>query len=156
MNTQVTPTSVSATDVASLLQPVLVDLLALTLNGKQAHWHVQGKLFTQVHEQLDVLIEDARTYSDDVAERVVALGAPVDGRAEAVAEETKLPSFPTGFLSDEKVVAAIVEQLDATIATARKALDELDKVDLVSQDIVIELLRALEKHRWMFAAQLAS
>jgi starvation-inducible DNA-binding protein len=156
VSTQETTTSVSPTEVASILQPVLVDLLALALDGKQAHWHVRGKNFKQVHEQLDELIADARNYSDDVAERVVALGAPVDGRPETVAETTKVPSFQTGFIQDEKVVAAIVEQLDAAIATARKALDALDKVDLVSQDIVIELLRALEKHRWMFEAQVVS
>lgn len=156
MSTQETPTTVSSTEVASILQPVLVDLIALALDGKQAHWHVRGQTFKQVHEQLDELIAEARTYSDDVAERVVALGAPVDGRPETVAESTRVPSFQTGFVDTEKVVAAIVEQLDAVIATARKAMDALDKADPVSQDIVIELLRSLEKHRWMFEAQTAS
>lgn len=155
MSTQENATSVSATEVGTILQPVLVDLLALAMDGKQAHWHVRGKTFTQVHEQLDVMIADARTYSDEIAERVVALGAPVDGRPETVAETTKVPSFQTGFIADEKVVAAIVEQLDAVIARARETLKPLDELDPVSQDIVIETLRALEKHRWMFEAQVA-
>jgi starvation-inducible DNA-binding protein len=145
-----------ASEVASCLQPVLTDLLALTLNLKQAHWHVRGQHFTPVHELLDTVVADARTYSDDVAERVVALGVAVDGRPESVADKTSLPHIADGFLTDDKLVAAVVEQLDAAIESARAALKPLDEADPVSQDIVIELLRELEKHRWMFEAQTAS
>lgn len=149
-------TQAQASEVATCLQPILTDLLALTLNLKQAHWHVRGQHFIAVHELLDAVVADARTYSDDIAERVVALGVAVDGRPESVADKTTLPQVADGFLTDDKIVAAVVEQLDAAIATARAALEPLDEADQVSQDIVIELLRALEKHRWMFEAQTAS
>ncbi len=145
------PAGVDGQEVATHLQPLLLDLIALALNGKQAHWHVHGRHFTQVHEQLDVLVADARQYADEVAERVVALGVAVDGRPQTVAEGTK--TFPEGFLADDKVVALIVEHLDAVISHAREALDAVEEVDLVSQDLVIEILRTLEKHRWMFQAQ---
>jgi starvation-inducible DNA-binding protein len=105
---------------------------------------------------LDTVVADARTYSDDIAERVVALGVAVDGRPETVADRTSLPHIAEGFQTDDKIVAAVLEQLDAAIKSARATLEPLDKTDQVSQDIVIELLRALEKHRWMFAAQTAS
>jgi starvation-inducible DNA-binding protein len=137
--------------VASRLQPVLVDLIALGLNGKQAHWHVRGRHFTPLHEQLDTLVGDARTYADDVAERLVALGVAVDGRAQTVAESSG--SFPEGFLDDDKVIALIVDELEAVIERARETLDDLEELDLISQDLVIELVKVLEKHRWMFAAQ---
>jgi starvation-inducible DNA-binding protein len=145
---------VAGSEVGRFLQPVLVDLIALSLNGKQAHWHVQGRHFTQVHEQLDSLVDDVRRLSDDVAERLVALDVAVDGRPGTVSRTTELPDFDEGFLSDDKVVSAIVDQIDAAISRARAALEPLDDIDQVSQDIIIELLRALEKHRWMFAAQI--
>ena len=146
---------VAGKDVARCMQPVLVDLIALSLNAKQAHWHVQGHHFMQVHLQLDELVADARRFADEVAERLVALDATVDGRPAAVATTTNLPEFDQGFLADDKVVSAIVDQIDATIGRARAAVEPLDDIDKVSQDVVIELLRALEKHRWMFAAQTA-
>nr|WP_192756176.1 ferritin-like domain-containing protein [Actinopolymorpha pittospori] len=62
------------------MQPVLVDLLGLALNGKQLHWHVQGRLFLPIHQRLDKVIKDARGFADEVAERLVALGVPGDGR----------------------------------------------------------------------------
>lgn len=147
-------TGVSETDVASLLQPVLADLIASALNAKQAHWHVRGRTFTQVHEQLDTFIDDARSYADEIAERIVALGSAVDGTPETVARSTGVPGFPHGFTTDEKTVQAIVEELDAVISRARAGVAPLDDLDPVSQDVLIEVLRGLEKHRWMFAAQL--
>lgn len=146
-------TETPAKDVADLLQPVLVDLLALSLNLKQAHWLLRGKTFTQVHLQLDDVIADARDQADEVAERVVTLGGEVDGRPRTVAESTTLPVFTPGFVDVDAAIDGVIEQLDAAIATARKTLDPLDAMDPVSQDVVIELLRKLDKHRWMFRAQ---
>lgn len=146
-------TQVSGKDVAEYLQPVLVDLIALTLNAKQAHWHIQGRHFTPIHEQLDALVDDSRRFSDQVAERVVALGEPVDGRPRAVADAAVTPGH-SGFAPGKDAVTTIVKQLDDVISTARKTLEPLDQVDLVTQDIIIEAVGELEKHRWMFAAQL--
>jgi starvation-inducible DNA-binding protein len=144
---------VPAKEIAGLLQPLLVDLVALALNGKQAHWHVQGRHFTQLHEQLDVVVADARRAADQVAERVVALGVPVDGRPAAVATTSHLPELDHGFLDDDKVVREVLDQLDGVIKQGRQVLEPLAELDPISQDIVIEILRTLEKHRWMFAAQ---
>ena len=145
---------VSGKDVAKVLQPVLVDLVGLAQNGKQLHWHVRGRYFLPVHERLDVVIDDARDYADTVAERLVALDVTAHGVPATVATTTNLPKVAPGFISDDKVVGAVVDQLDATIARARTAMEALETTDPVSQDIVIEALRTLEKHRWMFAAQL--
>lgn len=144
---------ISSKAVAEQLQPVLVDLIALTLNAKQAHWHIQGRHFTPIHEQLDVLVADSRRLSDEVAERVVTLGAAVDGRPSAVARAS-VTSGLSGFAPGDDVVATIVKQLDDVIATARRTLGPLDDIDLVTQDLMIETVGELEKHRWMFAAQL--
>ena len=43
-----------AAGTAQFLSPVVLDLEALVVNGKQAHWHVRGGSFIGVHELLDV------------------------------------------------------------------------------------------------------
>lgn len=156
MATQKLTDQAQATQIAQWMHPVLTDLLALSLNLKQAHWHVRGRQFTQIHEQLDDVVDDARRLADEVAERVVALGISVDGRPATVADKTALPEFSEGFLIDDKIIAAVVEQLDAAIRRAREAVGPLDDLDQVSQDVIIEVLRCLDKHRWMFAAQSVS
>ena len=57
------------------LQAVLVDLIDLGLQGKQAHWNVVGPQFRTLHLELDEVVEDTRKWADEVAERLRALGA---------------------------------------------------------------------------------
>ncbi len=66
------------------LQETLIDLLGLSLIGKQAHWNVVGPRFRSVHLQLDEVV--SRTHADTVAERAAALGVPPDGRPETIAK----------------------------------------------------------------------
>lgn len=139
--------------VAAELQDLLVDFTALALNGKQAHWHVRGRLFLPLHEQLDVIVNDARAWADLVAERAVTLGVPVDGRPAAVAETTRVTPFQDGFVDDEKVVRLVIEELTEVAERTRGAAQRLGDLDLVTQDLVIEILRTLEQHLWMLQAQ---
>jgi starvation-inducible DNA-binding protein len=141
-------------ETSQILQARLVDLLALTLNVKQAHWHVAGRTFKQVHEQLDEITADVRAWSDEVAERAVTLDVPVDGRPGAVANSA-VGEFPAGFLSDDKVVDAVAEQIVSVVSGARADLDKLGELDLVTQDLVIGIVAGLEKHLWMLRAQRA-
>src|SRR6202795_4855520 len=79
--------------LAANLQRVLVDLIELQLQGKQAHWNVIGSNFRDLHLQLDELVDFARTGSDTIAERLRALDAVPDGRSDTVAGSTTLPQF---------------------------------------------------------------
>lgn len=141
--------------VAAELQDLLVDFTALSLNGKQAHWHVTGRLFVPLHEQLDTIVDDARVWADLVAERAVTLGVPVDGRPSTVAENARVSPFQEGFVEDEKVLRLVVDELTKVAERTRIAAERLGELDLVTQDLVIEIQRTMEKHLWMLQAQLA-
>ena len=139
--------------VTAVLQEALVDLTALALNGKQAHWHVHGPQFLPVHEHFDAIVDDARAWADLVAERAVTLGVSVDGRAATVASETAVGAFPTGFVEDGKAVALMRDLVETVVSRLRTHVDELGELDAVTQDLAIEILRGLEKHLWMLQAQ---
>ena len=145
-----------AAGVAQFLAPVVIDLEALVVNGKQAHWNVRGADFIAIHELLDHLVEHAQEFADDSAERIVALGLPVDSRVETVAAKTTLPALSDGFQDWKVTVTQIVAQLDAALVTVRAAVDGLDEVDLNSQDIVIGIERGLVKDRWLLQSHLAA
>lgn len=144
----------SRNESCRLLQGVLVDLLDLSLDLKQAHWNVRGPSFGQVHEQLDVIVAATRLHSDDVAERIVALGHPADGRAPTIAQGSRLEVFAEGFHRDNDIVEAVTTRLGATIAGARAAIEGLGDLDPISEDLVIGIVAELEKHHWMLRAQL--
>jgi len=128
----------------------------MVVNGKQAHWHVRGVNFQEVHELLDVIVEHAQDYADMAAERIVALGLPVDARIETVAANTTVPALKDGFQQSDKTIAAVIAGIDATLVSVRTAVDELEELDPVSQDVAIEIARGLEKDRWFLFAHVAS
>jgi len=135
------------------LQDLLVDLVALSLQGKQLHWHVQGKDFRSVHLQIDEVVESARTYSDQVAERAVTLGNAVDGTPEAVAKEHGLPGLPEGWVKDEDAVRMLADAVQAVVDRGRELI-EASEDEPVTQDLVIGIVGGLEKHLWMLRSQL--
>lgn len=144
-----------AAGVAQFFGTIVNDLTALGVNGKQAHWHVRGIAFVAVHELIDVVVDHAREWADLAAERVVALGLPVDARIETVAARTTIPSTSPGFNQIDRTVAELVAQIDATLVGVRTAIDELGELDAASQDVAIEISRGLEKDRWFLAAHVA-
>ncbi|MEQ0559089.1 DNA starvation/stationary phase protection protein [Amycolatopsis sp. NEAU-NG30] len=137
------------------LQATLVDLVDLSLIAKQAHWNVVGPNFRSAHLQLDELVNTARQYVDEVAERANAIGVSPNGKAKTVVESSGVPEYPDNWQSVESTVAAIVDILAALIERLRKRIDETDKSDLVTQDLLIEITRALEEAHWMWQAQQA-
>ena len=145
-----------ASGVAQFLSPVVIDLTALGVDGKQAHWHVRGANFQAVHELLDTIVDHAHDYADTAAERVVALGLPIDARIQTVGTKTTTPLLAAGFQQSDAVIAQVIASIDATLTTVRTAVDELAELDPVSQDVAIEIARGLEKDRWFLFAHLAT
>ncbi|WP_159498807.1 Dps family protein [Microbacterium sp. 18062] len=135
------------------LQKVLVDLIELSLQGKQAHWNVVGTNFRDTHLQLDEIIEAAREFGDTIAERMRALHALPDGRSDTVAETTTLPEFPQGEIATTEVVDLMTERLDAVTSTCRDVHDAVDEEDPTSADILHAVLERLEQLSWMVSAE---
>ena len=142
--------------VAQFLGPVVTDLTALSVDGKQAHWHVRGANFQAVHLLLDDVVTHVRDYADTAAERVVALGLPIDARIQTVGLRATTPVLTAGFQQSETVIADVIASIDATLVTVRTAVTELADLDPVSQDVAIEIARGLEKDRWFLFAHLAT
>ena len=135
------------------LQKVLVDLIELHLQGKQAHWNVVGKNFRDLHLQLDEIIESAREFSDEVAERLRSLHASPDGRSDTVAATTTLPAYPNGEIDTAETVDLITARLDSTVARMRAVHDEVDEEDPTSADLLHAFILKLEQYSWMVGAE---
>lgn len=142
-----------ASEVEKILQPILVDLIDLSLMLKQAHWNVRGALFIPLHEQLDRVCDTVREASDDLAERVVTIGYAARGLAQTIASETRLPSIRLGFLPTQEVVEVMSSRIEAVAVFIRQAIDELAELDPISQDLLIAISGKIEKHLWMLQSQ---
>lgn len=143
----------ASTDLTNSLQSVLVDLVELHLQGKQAHWNVVGKNFRDLHLQLDEIVEAAREFSDDVAERLRALHAVVDGRSDTVAATTSLPEFPNGEIFTADTIDLMTSRLDTVVARIRTVHDGVDAEDPTSADLLHQVIQRLEQLSWMVGAE---
>lgn len=144
-----------AARAAQFLTPVVIDLEALVVNGKQAHWHARGANFIGIHELLDEVVAHAQDYADTAAERVIALGLPLDARVGTVARKNSLPEPAAGFQGWEDTVAEVVGMIDAVLVTVRAAVAGLDS-DAGTQDVAVEIERGLTKDRWLLQAHVSA
>ncbi|WP_460497784.1 Dps family protein [Glycomyces tarimensis] len=140
---------------ASALQGALVDLIDLSLIGKQAHWNVYGKNFRSLHLQLDETVTTARNSADAVAERAIAIGASADGRASTVSSESSVPKIDPGQIADTDVIALFIDAYTSIISKMRERIDATESADPVTQDLLIGITAELEKQSWMFQAELS-
>lgn len=144
-----------AAGVAQFLTPVVHELVALAVNGKQAHWHVRGVNFIAVHELLDEVVAHAQEWADLAAERVVALGLPIDGRLATVAGKSGAANPKLGFQPYEEAIADVVAQIDLAAEKVGDAVEGLEHLDPVSQDVAIEIRRGLDKDRWFLFSHIS-
>jgi starvation-inducible DNA-binding protein len=143
----------ASAELGSNLQSVLVDLVELHMQGKQAHWSVVGHNFRDLHLQLDEIIESVRGFSDELAERMRALDALPDGRTETVTKTTRLPRFPAGEVDTLETVGLITERLELTVANVRGVHDAVDDEDPTSADLLHGVIEKLEQYAWMVSAE---
>jgi starvation-inducible DNA-binding protein len=139
--------------LVSSLQQVHVDLIELHLQGKQAHWNVVGPNFRDLHLQLDEIVEEARGFSDTIAERLRALHAVPDGRSDTVAATTTLPNYPHGEVLTKDTVDLITQRLEATARTLRDVHDDVDEADPSTADLLHAIIVRLEQLAWMVSAE---
>ena len=135
------------------LQKVLVDLVELAGQGKQAHWNVVGTNFRDTHRILDEIIEAARGFGDEVAERMRALHGIPDGRSRTVSATTSLPEYPAGEVDTSDTIDLVTVRLESVVSTMREVHDRVDEEDPTTADILHAVIASLEQFAWMVSAE---
>jgi len=128
-------------------------LVDLALSSKQAHWNVTGPNFQGLHALFDEIAVGVREYSDEVAERVRALGGLSRGTLEDVKTATSLPEFPATETKWDELANVMHARLVAVSEELRGRAEGVED-DLVTQDLYIEVMGGLDKWAWMVQAHL--
>ncbi|MEE1802840.1 MULTISPECIES: DNA starvation/stationary phase protection protein [unclassified Streptomyces] len=128
--------------------------LALTL--KHVHWNVVGPHFIAVHEMLDPQVDAVRGMVDETAERISTLGGSPAGTPGALVRERGWDDYAVGRAEAIEHLGALDLVYTGIIADHRRAVDAVDKLDPVTQDLLIQHLRSLELFQWFIRAHLES
>lgn len=140
--------------VASMLQERLSASIDMQLTLKHVHWNVVGSNFIGVHEMLDPQYAAVSQMSDDLAERIASLGHEPMGVPGFVAKNRTWDDYPLNRAGTLEHLAQLDKAYVGMIEDHRKAMEALDELDMVSQDIIIGHLGQLEKFSWFVRAHL--
>jgi starvation-inducible DNA-binding protein len=107
---------------------MLVDLVDLSLLGRQLHWSVVGRDFPSLHLQLDEFVDAWHGVADTVAERAVAIGHFPDGQSPTVATQAAVAPVDRGPIGDADVVRLLTRRIADVSERARGRMDRLGEL----------------------------
>jgi starvation-inducible DNA-binding protein len=139
---------------AAALQERLHSLNDLHLTLKHVHWNVVGPNFIAVHEMLDPQVDAVRSMVDDIAERIATLGVSPVGTPGALVASRTWEDYPIGRATTTAHLAELDKVYAGVIASHRSAADATEKLDPVTNDLLIGQLHELEKFHWFVRAHL--
>lgn len=143
-----------AARVIELLQSRLHACNDLQLTLKHVHWNVVGPHFIAVHEMIDPQVIDVRDMADDLAERIATLGGSPQGTPGSIVAQRDWDDYTLGRAPTQEHLAALDHVYRGVISSYRDAINELDKLDLVTQDLLIGQTEKLELFHWFVRAHL--
>ncbi len=93
--------------------------------------------------------------ADETAERIATLGGTPTA-AHAIVRNRTWKSFDAeGRVGTEEYLKALIEYYDAFIADDRKAIAELDELDVISSNIIQGPRAGTRKFQWFMRSHLA-
>ncbi|MCB0594208.1 MAG: DNA starvation/stationary phase protection protein [Phaeodactylibacter sp.] len=143
--------------VAELLKHLLADEHVLYIKLRNYHWNVTGIHFQQLHAFFEEQYTAVATYIDDTAERIRSLGFFAPGSMEEFSAYARLQESSHLNGNAGQMLENLLQDHEAIIRSLRKdqeaAMEQYG--DAGTQDFLIALMEAHEKHAWMVRSHLA-
>lgn len=136
-------------EIAKGLAGVLRDTYALVIKTHICHWNVEGPLFYSLHNLTEEQYGEMFAATDELAERIRALGKLAPPTAAALLEGAEVDDAKARPSAKD-----MIEQLVAgheTIARRLRRLVEISEAggDIVTEDLATERAAFHEKAAWM-------
>lgn len=144
----------SRAQLARELNHVVHQLLLAEWQLRQAHWNTRGAWFFARHELFERISDTTSELVDTLAERIGALGHPVEMRPMVIAGAAPEP-LPSGLQSGETFLQGIAQHLVRVAADLRGCNDSADKLhDPVTADIATGAAQKVEHALWFLRSHL--
>ena len=123
-------------------------------NIRALHWNIKGPHFFELHVKYEELYTRTQLIIDDLAERILTLGASPIHRFEDYLKESRLEENQT--INDGKTgMGYLVSAQQTLLELERELLALSGKLeDEGTNSLMSDLLREKEKTNWMFNAWL--
>ena len=144
----------SRAQLATNINQLVHQLLLSEWQLRQAHWNTRGAWFFARHELFERLGDSTREVADTLAERVGALGHPVEMNPVNVVSRAPSP-LPSGLHPGETFLRGIAQHMVGIAADLRQCNDTATKLDdPVTADILSGAARELERNLWFLRSHM--
>ncbi|MFI3290268.1 MAG: Dps family protein [Opitutales bacterium] len=141
-----------AEKVIASLNQLLADFQICYTNMRGFHWNVTGRRFFSLHKQFEDLYNDLADKIDEIAERILMLGACPENRFSKYLEISNIQEI-TDVSCDEKILGYILDSYKDLIKAQRQTINFAEEAqDLVTADLLTTYLSDQEKSVWMITA----
>ncbi|MFK7834509.1 MAG: Dps family protein [Winogradskyella sp.] len=140
--------------LAEDLNQLLANFQLYYQNLRGIHWNIKGRAFFDLYVKFEELYTDANLKVDEIAERILTLGATP---LHTFDDYTKAAKVPVGknISEDEKAVQLIVESLTELLKIERRILNTSDEAnDEGTNSMMSDFITEQEKTVWMMKAWL--
>lgn len=141
-------------EVAEGLSSLLADTYTLYVKTQNFHWNVRGPQFHSLHEMFETQYKELALAVDVLAERIRALGFPVEAGMEKFLKKTSLEE-QEGTLPYEEMISSLVKDHEAVSRNAHEVFPAAEEgKDQATTDLLIRRMQEHEKAAWMLRSTL--
>ncbi len=138
--------------LANTLNNLLSDYMIFYQNTRGLHWNIKGDKFFELHLKFEELYNNLLLKIDEIAERILTLGATLLHTFDDYKSAAKIRSIKD--ISDgKKGVQTILDALEILIVKQRELLKlAADAGDEGTNALMSDYIREQEKLVWMYAS----
>ena len=136
------------------LSRVLAETYTLYLKTQNFHWNVRGPVFYALHLLFEKQYLELADESDEIAERIRALGFFVDASFSAFSNLSEIKEVQK-VLNTQDMLTSLVLDHDAWVRHARKVAEIADREgDFATVDMLGRRMGGHEKMAWFLESHL--
>lgn len=144
----------SADKLVELVNKEIANFNVLYTKLHNYHWNVNGPHFFSLHVKLEELYNEVTLNMDELAERLLALGAKPVATIKEYMELTTIKEA-TGSEKTETMVKNIISDFESLSDEFAEIISIAEEnSDEVTGDMLVGMKKSLNKHTWMLRAYL--
>lgn len=140
--------------IPTRLNQLLADYSVFYQKLRIYHWTVKGPMFFQLHNKFEEMYDAAALAVDEIAERIVGIGARPLGRLADFVSTSSLSEADGSPEASEMVRNLIADQRSLVAGLRQGSSEAAEAGDTLTANMLEEMADAEEKSAWMLEAYL--
>ena len=134
----------------------LAGQMAMYIKLHNMHWYIKGKGFFTLHAKLEELYNQTAETIDQVAERMLTIGAKPVGSLQSAVKISKVKELEEKPIDSKETIEILEKDVQWWIKDTKELLSLAEQQDDTgTEDMFTQLLGHYEKLLWMLKAYLA-